>query len=343
MNTENLSFFSSGVDGSDLLNVIGGYHKGRFFYQAFSTGIFEHLTSQAESGERIARKMECQPERIEFLLDALTAMGLAEKSAGFYKVSDTASTYLKQDSAFYLGDFIDLEFGEKKDDGAWEMMDSWLKGNSQDKKHQPQEVFNPAFIRAMAQGVLVDDSIVKTMALIGDHPCFEGQKNLLDLGGGHGLFAIALQKKHPDLKIAVFDLPQAQVVTNEYQKNYGTTVTFHPGNFYEDPLPEGQDVVLAFDILHPVTPAKKEGVFKEVYAALNSGGTLFYKLWFLDEERISPERAAIFSLKLKITNAGSHVYTLQEAKAMLRQIGFEIEGCRAFDDKGSTIIIARKN
>jgi|LGVF01.2.fsa_nt_gb hypothetical protein len=342
MEVEQISKFSSKIKADGLLAIIEGYQKAQFFYQAFSTNIFEKLTNQLQSIENIAKNMECQPERIELLLNALTSLGLVEKTNTCFGLTALSATYLRRGSSFYLGDFINLEFGIKQNDDVWKMLLPWLKGDSRDQGHQPNEVFNTSFIRAMAQGVLSENSITKTMDLIGNHTCFDGEKKLLDLGGGHGLFSIALQKKHHDLNLTIFDLPQVEVITREYAKNYNGVVNFSPGNFYMDDLPSHQDVILAFDILHPVESSKKTKVFKKVFQALNSGGMLFYKLWFLDENRIDPSRAAIFSLKCKITNTSSHVYTLDEATEMLREIGFEIENCLPFDDNGSTIIVARK-
>ncbi len=341
METPEINVLQAQVDGKNLLGLIRGYQQANFLYQAFTTGIFEYLTSEPQNLEEIAVKMGCQTDRMRFFLNALTAMELAAKEGEQYRITPLAQTYLCRDSRFYLGDLMNMEFSLKQG-SAWGMMGSWLKGDSKEEGHNPQEIFQASFVRAMAQGVLSDNSVVQTAELISRHPCFAEARNILDLGGGHGLFPMALQRKKPDLKITIFDLPQVKEVSQEYKEAFGGAVDFHPGNFYEDELPGNQDIILAFDILHPVEPAKKEKVFARVYRALRPGGYLFYKLWFLDDARTKPRRAALFAVKCKITNSHSHVYTSREAIEMLEKIGFEVENILPVGDNSTTMLVARK-
>ncbi len=341
METQEINAFHPQVDGKELLGLIRGYQQANFLYQAFTTGVFECLTTELQKLEVIAVKMGCQTERMMFFLDALTAMDLAEKEGDQYRITPLAHTYLCRDSHFFLGDLLDMEFSARQGD-AWLMMGPWLKGDSQEEEHNPQVVFQPSFVKAMAQGVLSDYSVVQTAELISRHACFAAAQNVLDLGGGHGLFPIALQKKKPDLKITVFDLPQVQEVCQEYAEVFGGELLFQAGNFYQDELPGNQDIILVFDVLHPVVPAQKEKVLKKVYHALRGGGYLFYKLWFLDESRTRPRRAALFAAKCKVTNSLSHVYTCREATEMLARIGFEVEDMLPVGDNCSTILVAHK-
>lgn len=336
-----LDKFQTQVAGTGLLGLIRGYQQATFLYQAFRTGVFDYLTAEPQSTEALAARMGCQSDRMGYLLDALTAMELAEKEGDRYRSTPQAAVYLRGDSSYFIGDLLDMEFSVQQGK-SWEMLGPWLKGESNQEDHHPQAVFQPAFVRAMAQGVLSDNSVVQAVEMISHHPCFAGSRNVLDLGGGHGLFSLALQSIKPDLNITVFDLPQVKDVTNKYAQDFGGEVGFQPGNFYEDELPCNQDIVLAFDILHPVPTAQKEEVFAKVHKSLKSGGYLFYKLWFLDETRTKPRRAALFSLKCKITNNNSHVYTCLEAQAMLEKIGFKVEDNLPVGDNCSTILAARK-
>lgn len=341
MKSDELKVFSPGVEGRELFTKIRGYQEAQFIYQAFSSGIFEHLTDRPKSSLTISKELDYQPERGVFFLDALVSINLAKKEGENYCISSLAATYLCQKSRFYMGDLFNMEFSIKQS-SVWGMLESWLKGNQTESGHNPKEVFKPSFIKAMAQGVLYDDSIIQTADFISKHSCFSKAENLLDVGGGHGLFSLALQKKKPDLKITVFDLPQAEEIAKEYAEAYGGQINFCSGNFYQDQFPDNQDIILAFDILHPVPTVQKEEVFKKVHYALKKGGYLFHKLWFLDETRTKPSRAALFALKCKITNSQSHVYTLEEARVMLTKLGFAVEDKFLLGDNSSTILVAKK-
>lgn len=337
-----LSEFQPETEGNFLLEMMRNYQQALVLYQTFKQGIFDLLDDTPQKAELLARESGYLPERLVFLLDALTSMGLVEKTGKSYALSPAARTYLSQNSPFYLGDLIELDLAPEKIQ-QWGTLGNWLKGETVgDKSHNPKAVFNPSFVRAMAQGVLTNKSFVETISLVANHSCFPSSRKLLDLGGGHGLFAIALKRLHPELDAVVFDLPHVEQVTRDYARRYTTEIGFHPGNFYEDNLPPGQDIILAFDILHPVPKSKKEEVFSRVHKALKPGGYLFYKLWFLNKDRTSPSRAAVFALSCKLKTESSHVYTLEEAKEMLSKLGFQIEDAVAARDTDSTMLIARK-
>lgn len=340
---EELFEFEPEVDGNFLLEIIRGYQYSLVLYQALKSGIFDSLNGNPKSADFLARETGYLPERVVFLLDALTSLGLVEKTGEKYAKSPVAMTYLSRNSRFYLGDLINMELSPEKNQ-HWKMLGSWLKGETgeENDSHNPTAVFNPSFVRAMAQGVLCNKGFNKTISLVAGHSCFKSARRLLDLGGGHGLFAIALKRIKPELNAVVFDLPHVEQVTREYARKYATDIDFHPGNFYEDELPPNQDIILTFDILHPVPPVQKEDVFAKVHRALKPGGYLFYKLRFLNAARTGPRRAALFALSIKLKNHSSHVYTLKEAEEMLDRIGFQVEDAADAGDAVSTIVIARK-
>lgn len=98
--------------------------------------------------------------------------------------------------------------------------------------------------------------------MVAGHPAFEKAQRLLDLGGGHGLYAIALRRLKPTLVATVFDLPHVEAVTREYASRYRVPVDFYGGDFYSDELPGEQDIILAFDVFYG-TPAKTKGVLAQ--------------------------------------------------------------------------------
>ncbi|MEN6348295.1 MAG: methyltransferase [Syntrophomonas sp.] len=342
MENQAIKVFQPQVEGTDLLGLIRGYRQSIFLYQAFKTGVFEYLTAKPQNIEAIAGKMGCHADRMAVFLNALIALDLAAKEGDQYRVTPLGYTYLCRSSRFFLGDLMDLEFSAEQG-STWAMMGPWLKGGAKEENHIPEAVFHASFVRAMAQGVLSDNGVAHTVELISRHPCFAEARNVLDLGGGHGLFPIALQQKKTGLNITIFDLPQVEEVNREYAQVFGGKVDFQPGNFYTDELPGDQDIILAFDILHPVAPAQKEEVFGRVYRALRTAGHLFYKIWFLDESRTKPPRAALFALKCKVTTGDSHVYTCREATEMLERIGFEVEDIQPVGDGYSTMLVAVKH
>jgi hypothetical protein len=73
-----------------------------------------------------------------------------------------------------------------------------------------------------------------------------GRRQILDLGGGSGCYCIVAAQRHPELRAIVFDLPPVVEVTREFIASHGLAdrVTAQAGDFTQDPLPAGADVVI---------------------------------------------------------------------------------------------------
>ncbi|MCL6449283.1 MAG: methyltransferase domain-containing protein [Armatimonadetes bacterium] len=340
MSVVNLQDFQPPVSGEALAEMARCYQKSLLLAQTFELGIFERLADGAKSAGQLADEMEVRPERLALLLDALASVWLLEKNGDAYANSVLADTFLCSSSKFYQGDLLKLQLASERR-RQWERIGDWLKGETIRRAGNPGEVFNPSFVRAMAQATLSHKGFVVTVELVAGHIGFGKAKRLLDLGGGHGLYAIALKKLKPDLEATVFDLPHMAEVTREYARRYGTPVAFWAGNFFNDELPEEQDIALVFDVFYG-PPAKTKEVLTRIHRALRPGSYLFTKHWFLDDTRTRPERAVLFALLLALGNPASHVCTYREMAEMLAEAGFVVEDQVSVGDSASTMIIARK-
>jgi len=98
-------------------------------------------------------------------------------------------------------------------------------------------------------------------------PVPDGPARLLDLGGGHGRYATALCARHPDLTATVLDFPSALGPG-------GDRVTMRAGNYLEEDLGAGYDLVLLFNVLHGHPAAGNQALLARVEAALNPGGVV---------------------------------------------------------------------
>lgn len=334
---EKLLNFEPPVDGNPLVEMARGYQESLLLHQAFKTGVFDALADAPKNAETVARVIGSDPDRVILLLDAQAALGLIEKRGDTYINSEVAQTFLSSRSKFYQGDLLDLQLSPERC-RQWERIADWLKGE-EIRCWNHRETFNPSFVRAMAQAALGHKGFKETILAIANHSCFQSAERLLDLGGGHGLYAIALKQLKPELEVIVFDLPQVEQVTQEYSRHYNAEVIFMAGDFHENELPAEQDIVLAFDIFYP---SQTEKVLRKVYRSLKPGGYLFTKHWFLDNSRTSPKRAALFALQMRLANPMSYVYSLQEMEEMLVKIGYQIECSTHVGDSASTLLTARK-
>ena len=99
---------------------------------------------------------------------------------------------------------------------------------------------------------------------------------LLDVGGGHGEFLRRVGGAYPDLKLGLFDLPEvANAARDPLGKDVGAKrLTCHPGNFFEDTIPEGYDIVSLVRILHDHDDEPAMALLRNIRASLAPGSRL---------------------------------------------------------------------
>ena len=93
------------------------------------------------------------------------------------------------------------------------------------------------------------------------------------------------------------------------------------GSAFDVDLGSGYDMILIPNFLHHFDPATNEKLLRKVHAALAPGGMVIAPDFIPNEDRISPQRDAMFSMQMLGTPAGD-AYTFSELEAMFRNAGF---------------------
>jgi demethylspheroidene O-methyltransferase len=96
------------------------------------------------------------------------------------------------------------------------------------------------------------------------------------VGAGEGRFVATLAAAAPDLKLMLFDLPAVAQLAQQRLDSLGLAarVQAHGGSFFEDPLPQGADIVTLLRVLFDHDDAHALAILRAARAALPRGGTL---------------------------------------------------------------------
>lgn len=100
---------------------------------------------------------------------------------------------------------------------------------------------------------------------------FTHHRCLLDVGGGSGRFLQAVGSQFPQLTLKLFDLPS---VVSHVDPGANRHMEVTGGDFFNDPLPSGADIISVVRILHDHDDRPVESLLKRIYAALPADGTL---------------------------------------------------------------------
>ena len=152
---------------------------------------------------------------------------------------------------------------------------------------------------------------------------FKDVEKLLDVGGGHGAFLRHIGTAWPHLKLGLFDLPEvAAAGAQALGEAVGVhRVTAHPGNFFENRVPEGYDMVSLIRILHDHDDAPAQALLSNIRASLPAGARLLIAEPMARIPGLEPMGEAFFGLYLWAMGSG-RPRSPAELVAMLRAAGF---------------------
>ena len=305
-----------------IRKLMQGYRSVQILLACNHLGIFRHLAAGPRQAEEIALLTGSHPEAMRRLLNAAVAVGLLIKADGTYANSQMAAICLAEEGPLFLGHMAQLEqhqyerwgcLPEAIQTGRWPEPNRQMEERTNWVRNFELALYDMA--RACAP------AIAEAMHLSTDRPL-----RLIDVGGGHGGYSMALVRRYPNMTATVFELPAAANVACEIIAAEGLSnrVTVQAGNFQQEELGHGYDVALLFGVLASETGEGKLALLRKVRKALIPDGLIAIREFLLHPD--DPEQtaeAAIFSLHTLLANGVGDVATLPQMQSWLLEAGFE--------------------
>lgn len=246
--------------------------RSHLLMTGLALGVFDHINHFRTASE-IAAAIGTHKDNTRRFLNALTTTGLVEKKDGRYRNRDQAREFLAKRSPAYLGDLLKLVRQACLD--PLDDLVSLLKNgpcNGPDTSAFSPIMDDADAARVSAAWVLGGVGTQMT-AIISSLPEFPNLKRLMDLGGGHGMFALYFVSAHPTMTAVVFDRPAVAAVAHGYIVKYGLRdrVTVAAGDYLTDPLGAGYDLIWACSTLNAARH-DLDALFLKILDALNPGG-----------------------------------------------------------------------
>ncbi len=315
-------------------------------HAASSLNLFDFLEKGQRTIQELSLATGIAEKRLLPLLEILLHFRIITNNNERYANSHLASTYLVSWSPFCQRSHIhkNAVFLEK----IWACLPERLVEGP--FVFHREEFFADLALPAMAENALTG-RLQRTVSEIVGMPEFTKAKKMLDLGGGHGLYAIALASLNPGLEAYVFDLPDVVVLAGRSISHHqAARVHTIPGNFFTDAIGGGYDLI--FSSSNP--SGKSPGLLQKIADALNEGG-LFVNVQSDDNDRDDPFHALEWQLwTLETEEKGTDRYTREkpfmtlEYRAAMAGAGFRIVHETSIRDdfhQGSAVhmVIARKD
>jgi SAM-dependent methyltransferase len=106
-------------------------------------------------------------------------------------------------------------------------------------------------------------------------PVPEGARDMLDIGGSHGYYSVALCRRHEGLRAVVLDLPEAvkQAAPLLAEEGMGDRVVHREGDALREDLgTEAYDLVIIAQLVHHFSADQNLDVTARIARALRPGG-----------------------------------------------------------------------
>ncbi|WP_456327401.1 methyltransferase [Archaeoglobus sp.] len=235
-------------------------------YTALKMGVFDCLSKPKTLAE-LCEETKANPDFMDKICKILVDLGFLVEENGFYKNSEISDVYLRRNSPLNQRSvFEDLRNNLK----LWERLEEIAKSG-------PITIGEERFFKehneSLASRALCGE-LQRTVKIISSLPEFKKARRLLDLGGGHGLYAIAFTKLNPNLEAYVFDFPEVLEKTKEnISKFKAERVNVIAGNFFTDDIGEGYDIV--FFSYNP--GGRNPKLIPKIHASLKDGGIFVNK------------------------------------------------------------------
>ncbi len=309
-----------------VFDLAAGFVYTQTLTACVRVGLFDFLAERPRTRSEVAAHIGVPLEETERLLRAATALKLVQgRSEGRYGcgpmgaplIGNTGLARMIEHNALLYRDLTDpIAFFRDKDASHGAVID-----------HFPYtSVTNPEdFGRAEVADYssLMADTVRPLAEDILDRYSLRGRSTLLDVGGGEGAFLAEVAWRYHDLGLKLFDLPAVIEGAKTRLARLGLVgrVELSGGNFHQDPLPVGADVITLVRILLDHDDESVLRLLHKVKQALQPGGVVLIVEPFSGVRGAETVGDVYFGLYLRAMGRG-RARRADELQALLGRAGF---------------------
>lgn len=308
---------------ADIKQLMRAYLPAAALGTALEIGLFWQLEDFPLSAAAIADNLEIPLIRCQLWLDYLSELGLLEKSPDGYLCSPTAKTSIiesmRKDTWTILAGEVRERLPVIQDltVNIHEKGSVWAKLNLEPPDYAAKLNENLDYARRFTY-MLYELHQAEAQELAEKLDLSDVQQ-MLDVGGGSGVMSYPLLRRYPELNVVVYDQANVCIAGREIAVENGLEdrIRFMPGNFLEQELPGGFDLVLESDV-----GIYTEQLFKKFCGALNPSGRLVILDYSFETESADRLQLAGRQFYHSLESPDWSFETVNELKTMLAHAGF---------------------
>lgn len=267
---ERTAFFTLNTAPGPMLDL-----AGMLGYQALSTAvhlnIFEALAEQPGGAAELAARLGAQPRGLERLLPALESLGYLERQNGRYTNSAMTRKWFLEDAGLDMVSAVTcFDYFTRH---LWPEAPSVVSSGERPFDFYGIMDADPELSHAFQQ-MMVGNAKIAGAEIRGHVPVPDDATRLLDVGGGHGEFAIQFCAAHPRLLAQIMDTAVALNTARQRVAAAGlsTRITLRAADLWQEPWGGPYDLILLFNLLHHYDLQTNRRLLRHAQNALRPGG-----------------------------------------------------------------------
>jgi hypothetical protein len=309
-----------------IIQVGLGFWSSKTLLSAVEMELFTELARHPEDLHTLQGRLGLHPRSARDFLDALVALGFLQRIDGNYANTLETDLYLDKRKPTYLGGM--LEMANHRLYGFWNHLTEALRtGQLQNEaKDGGESLFaalyaDPARLKEFLSA-MTGLSHSSNLAIAKKFP-WRDYRTFVDVGTAQGDLAVQVALAHAHLTGKGFDLPEIAPIFEEYvdRNAVSSRLTFAPGDFFKDPIPK-TDVVMMGHILHDWNLEEKKMLIRKAYEAVPEKGALIVYESIIDDDRSQNAFGLLMSLNMLIETHGGFDYTGADCSGWMKEIGF---------------------
>lgn len=330
----------SGLLPVPVVTTFWGTLQARVLLAGLRLSVFEALVAGPKSLAALCEELGLHDAGGEVLLDALNGFGFVRRKAGRFSLSKVSQRFLVRGGPASMVDML-LFIGEL---GAYLQrldVEALLRGGPGQNIHHAG--LGPDFWRSYMRGLgsmarFVARELPRRLPL-------RAPERLLDVGGAHGEWSMAMVRAHPGLNATILDLPEACEHGEGIVAEAGLSDRVHylRGDLRTAQWPGDQHGVLLFNVLHNLAEDECRQACRAAFLALAPGGVFAV----LEGERPGTDgdlkTAEGVNELFFFLLSGSRVWPEPSIRTWLTEAGFEkVERRRLWALPMTLLLVARK-
>ena len=308
-----------------LFDLVAGFVYSQVLAACVRIDLFDMLAKGPLDIDAIAGRSGLPPDGVERLLKAAAALDLVEpRTARRYALGSLGAALVGNDGVTAMIRHHDILYGDLRDPLALlagraqpELQRYWAyAGAKRGPAPEPGRHADYTALMATSQAFV-------TAEILDAYPMAR-HKRLLDVGGGDATFLIAAGRAFPELALSLFDLPPVAALARQRLLAAGLSgrAKAYGGSFFDDPLPEGADLVTLNRVLHDHDEAAALAILKAARAAIAPDGTLLVAEPMAGTPGAKASGDAYFGFYLLAMGQG-RPRTYEEIAGLLAKAGFD--------------------